>query len=70
VLSDASACLLVDGQVVAAAEEERFRRVKKHHHPLISRFHVITGVPCVLNTSFNESEPIVHTPDEAIDCFL
>ena len=40
------------------------------YHALISRFHRITGVPCVLNTSFNESEPIVHTPDEALDCFL
>ncbi len=40
------------------------------YHALISHFHEIAGVPCVLNTSFNESEPIVHTPDEAIDCFL
>jgi len=40
------------------------------YHELISRFHEITGVPCVLNTSFNESEPIVCSPDEAIDCFL
>ena len=29
-----------------------------------------TGVPIVLNTSFNENEPIVHQPSEAIDCFL
>jgi carbamoyltransferase len=29
-----------------------------------------TGVPMVLNTSFNENEPIVHQPAEAIDCFL
>ena len=29
-----------------------------------------TGVPMVLNTSFNENEPIVHHPAEAIDCFL
>ena len=40
------------------------------YHALISRFREITGVPCVLNTSFNESEPRVHTPGEAIDCFL
>ena len=40
------------------------------YHALISHFREIAGVPCVLNTSFNESEPIVHTPDEAIDCFL
>ena len=28
-----------------------------------------TGVPVLLNTSFNENEPIVHTPAQAIDCF-
>jgi len=29
-----------------------------------------TGVPIVLNTSFNENEPVVCKPEEAIDCFL
>ena len=29
----------------------------------------MTGVPVVLNTSFNESEPIVNTPVQALDCF-
>jgi carbamoyltransferase len=37
---------------------------------LIERFAALTGVPVLLNTSFNESEPIVLTPDEALDCFL
>jgi len=37
---------------------------------LISRFHDLTGVPIVLNTSFNENEPIVNNPKEALDCFL
>ncbi len=37
---------------------------------LIKRFYEITGVPMVLNTSFNENEPIVCKPEEAIDCFL
>jgi carbamoyltransferase len=37
---------------------------------LIKEFENITGVPVVLNTSFNENEPIVCTPDEALDCFL
>lgn len=36
---------------------------------MIRRFHALTGVPMVLNTSFNENEPIVRTPDEAIACF-
>ena len=35
----------------------------------IACFHRDTGVPMVLNTSFNENEPIVHTPAEAVDCF-
>jgi carbamoyltransferase len=37
---------------------------------LIKEFEKITGVPVVLNTSFNENEPIVCTPEEALDCFL
>jgi carbamoyltransferase len=40
------------------------------YHELIRRFHARTGVPIVLNTSLNENEPIVHTPEQAIDCFL
>ena len=39
-------------------------------HQLISAFHQRTGVPIVLNTSLNENEPIVRTPEEAIRCFL
>jgi carbamoyltransferase len=39
------------------------------YHQLISKFDRITGVPIVLNTSFNEDEPIVCTPDQAMDCF-
>src|SRR5207302_216254 len=37
---------------------------------LIKEFERLTGVPVVLNTSFNENEPIVCTPEEAVDCFL
>jgi len=37
---------------------------------LIKEFDKITGVPVLLNTSFNENEPIVCSPDEALDCFL
>jgi carbamoyltransferase len=37
---------------------------------LIDRFRQITGVPILLNTSFNENEPIVLKPAEALDCFL
>jgi carbamoyltransferase len=37
---------------------------------LIRAFERDTGVPVLLNTSFNENEPIVHRPEEALDCFL
>ena len=39
-------------------------------HKLIEQFFEITGVPILLNTSFNENEPIVCKPEEAIECFL
>lgn len=40
------------------------------YYRLIKEFEKITGVPIVLNTSFNENEPIVDTPEQALDCFL
>ena len=40
------------------------------YYDLISRFDQLTGIPVLLNTSFNENEPIVCTPTEAISCFL
>ena len=40
------------------------------YHRLIENFRALTGVPMVLNTSFNENEPVVCTPQEALDCFL
>jgi carbamoyltransferase len=39
------------------------------YYELIRAFERKTGVPVVLNTSFNENEPIVCRPEEAIDCF-
>lgn len=52
----------------------RLQTVSKKTNPeywkLIKEFENITGVPVVLNTSFNENEPIVNTPEEAINCFL
>src|SRR5688572_8174740 len=41
----------------------------RYYH-LIEAFRDLTGVPLVLNTSFNENEPVVNTPAEALDCFL
>ncbi len=46
------------------------RHANPRYHALISAFRDLTGVPIVLNTSFNESEPIVCAPQEALDCFL
>jgi len=51
----------------------RLQTVKKGENPLyralIKEFEKLTGVPVVLNTSFNENEPIVCSPKEAIECF-
>jgi carbamoyltransferase len=46
------------------------RRTNPRYWRLIRAFEELTGVPMVLNTSFNENEPIVNTPAEALDCFL
>ena len=46
------------------------RSVNERYYELISEFYKLTGVPVVLNTSFNENEPIVCTPRHAIDCFI
>lgn len=52
----------------------RLQTVEKDVSPLywklIRKFGDLTGVPILLNTSFNENEPIVNTPAEALDCFL
>src|SRR5712671_3467772 len=52
----------------------RLQTVTKEANPkyyaLISAFRDLTGVPVVLNTSFNDNEPIVCRPEEALDCFL
>ncbi|MAE71443.1 MAG: hypothetical protein CME06_13370 [Gemmatimonadetes bacterium] len=39
------------------------------YYDLIEAFRERTGLPMLLNTSFNDSEPIVHTPEEALRCF-
>jgi carbamoyltransferase len=50
----------------------RLQTVYRETNPrrLIETFAEITGVPLVLNTSFNENEPVVCRPEEALDCFL
>ena len=44
--------------------------VSPRYYALIDAFRIKTGVPILLNTSFNENEPIVNSPAEALDCFL
>ncbi|SDD38542.1 carbamoyltransferase [Algoriphagus faecimaris] len=44
--------------------------LRPRYHRLISEFHKLTGIPILINTSFNENEPVVNIPEEAIDCFL
>jgi carbamoyltransferase len=46
------------------------RETNGRYYELISAFCQRTSVPLLLNTSLNENEPIVHTPEQAIDCFL
>lgn len=46
------------------------RESNPRYYRLIETFRDISGVPMVLNTSFNENEPVVCTPAEALDCFL
>ena len=52
----------------------RLQTVHRHTNPryyrLIECFRELTGVPMVLNTSFNENEPVVCRPKEALHCFL
>jgi carbamoyltransferase len=65
--SEIPAVTHVDGtgrlQTVSKAQNVRYWQ-------LIKAFEEQTGVPVVLNTSFNENEPIVNTPAEALNCFL
>ena len=46
------------------------RKINPRYWELISEFEKITKVPVLLNTSFNENEPIVRTPEEAVNCFF
>lgn len=46
------------------------KTISPRYYALIEAFRKKTGVPILLNTSFNENEPIVNSPAEALDCFL
>lgn len=74
------ACPIADGRldrIPAVAHVDGTSRIQVVHrdanprfHRLISEFQRITGVPVVLNTSFNDREPIVCSPEDAIETFL
>jgi carbamoyltransferase len=57
----------VDGSV-------RYQTVSRtsnpRYHEVIEQFAALTGIPGLLNTSFNDSEPIVESPADALACFL
>ena len=61
------ACTHVDG---SGRLQTVSRDANTRYWALIQAFAQRTGVPVLLNTSFNENEPIVHHPAEALDCFL
>lgn len=46
------------------------RDANPRYYDLIAAYEKITGVPVILNTSFNRQEPVVNSPDDAISCFL
>ncbi|MDI3322521.1 carbamoyltransferase C-terminal domain-containing protein [Pinibacter sp. MAH-24] len=46
------------------------KTISPDYYNLIDCFREKTGVPILLNTSFNENEPIVNSPEEALNCFL
>jgi len=46
------------------------RDTAPRYYQLIETFRQKTGIPILLNTSFNENEPIVNSPEHALDCFL
>jgi carbamoyltransferase len=46
------------------------RQQNLRYWQLIKEFETLTGVPVLLNTSFNENEPVVCRPEEAVECFL
>ena len=46
------------------------RDINRNFYNLIEKFYQLSNVPILLNTSFNENEPIVNKPEDALECFL
>ena len=71
VRKDKQACIPAVTHVDGSGRLQTVKRTDNpHYYQLIEQFFQTTQVPILLNTSFNENEPIVCQPDEAIDCFL
>ena len=51
-------------------DSDNFRKQNYLYYYLIENFYKKTGIPIILNTSFNENEPIVLSPEHALDCFF
>src|SRR5258708_8506411 len=45
------------------------REIQPRYWAIIDEFRKLTGVPILLNTSFNEDEPMVCSPEDAVECF-
>ena len=60
--------------VIHQDSTSRIQSVSRKDNPLfwnlIDEFKKITGIPIILNTSFNENEPIVCSIDDALQCFI
>jgi carbamoyltransferase len=52
----------------------RIQTISRHQNPryygVIEEYEKITGIPVILNTSFNRQEPVVNAPEQAISCYL
>jgi len=65
-VKDIPAAVHVDGTCRAHTVS---RATNPRYHAVLSHFRDLTGVPLVLNTSFNRHEPIVASPAEAVSCY-
>ena len=65
--ADIPAVTYVDG---SGRLQTVYEETNPRYYALIREFEKLSGVPMVLNTSFNENEPVVCKPEEALDCFL
>ena len=66
-INDIPAVVHVDGTGRLQTVSKKFN---SNFYSLIQEFYKITKIPLILNTSFNENEPIVCSPEEALKCFL